>query len=578
MNSHAPSPVPPSVSFRTAALSRLSAMPTPETKVRRDSRLLAQLCGELLRKGHKVAFHAQGQSMHPNLRDGDIVHVSPADSLSLRLCDIALAQTSDGLKVHRVAAIHPSSGEIVTRGDTGQDSDIEVLNVLGKVTAFSRDSSQHSISSLQTRVFHPLASLSLWLRAAAAARLRHFRLFLSLFCLCTAFFIQGVHAQTADLQLTQTASSSAVATNATTQSLGTASTVTWTGGVASFTFPTPLPSGVFTNALLSTTGFTPAGYNRANASITSVNYGTGVVTVALANQSLGTATAATWSNVGGGRISFTFPTPLPSFAVVGAILTTTGFAPAGYNVTSVAITNVNAGTGVIQVSAANPGASPATALGAGTVAPRSSTANGTGTIKPTTSTANGTGTVPFGYTYSEVVTNNSSSATVTSGTITVYMQTPANTIFESAVGTNWTCASPAVGGTGPIVCTYNTTLASGATASTLTLGFQIVAGAASGSTIQSSATVTNSTFVDTVPSSNTSITSVLVEPANTSDLGVSMSVSPTPVFISSTLTYSIRVQNYGQAAAPATSNVLTDVLPSGATGVTFSSISVPSGG
>ena len=619
-------------------------MPTPETKVRRDSRLLAQLCGELLRKGHKVAFHAQGQSMHPNLRDGDIVHVSPADSLSLRLCDIALAQTSDGLKVHRVAAIHPSSGEIVTRGDTGQDSDIEVLNVLGKVTAFSRDSSQHSISSLQTRVFHPLASLSLWLRAAAAARLRHFRLFLSLFCLCTAFFIQGVHAQTADLQLTQTASSSAVATNATTQSLGTASTVTWTGGVASFTFPTPLPSGVFTNALLSTTGFTPAGYNRANASITSVNYGTGVVTVALAapstgtattanwasnvvsftfptplpsfavvgaqltttgftpaaynvtnaiitsvnnatgvvtvalaNQSLGTATAATWSNVGGGRISFTFPTPLPSFAVVGAILTTTGFAPAGYNVTSVAITNVNAGTGVIQVSAANPGASPATALGAGTVAPRSSTANGTGTIKPTTSTANGTGTVPFGYTYSEVVTNNSSSATVTSGTITVYMQTPANTIFESAVGTNWTCASPAVGGTGPIVCTYNTTLASGATASTLTLGFQIVAGAASGSTIQSSATVTNSTFVDTVPSSNTSITSVLVEPANTSDLGVSMSVSPTPVFISSTLTYSIRVQNYGQAAAPATSNVLTDVLPSGATGVTFSSISVPSG-
>jgi uncharacterized repeat protein (TIGR01451 family) len=617
-------------------------MPTPETKVRRNSRLFAQLCGDLLGKGHSVSFRAQGQSMHPNLRDGDIVRVRPADSLSLRLGDIALAQTSDGLKVHRVAAIHPSSGKLVTRGDTGQDSDIEVLNVLGKVIAFTRNNSQHSVSSLQTRVFHPLASLSLWLRAAAATRLKHFGRFLSLFALCTALFIPSVYAQTADLQLTQTASGSAVATNATTQSLGTASTVTWTGGVASFSFPTPLPSGVFTNALLNTTGFTPAAYNLTNASITSVNYatgvvtvalasqtagtattatwtgnvasftfptplpseavvgaqltttgftpavynvtnatitsvnaGTGVITVALASQSLGSATAATWANAGGGRISFTFPTPLPSNVAVGAVITTTGFAPAGYNVTNATVVSVTAGSGIVRVSAANPGAS--TTLGTGTAGPQASTTNGTGTINPTTSTANGTGTVLSGYTYSEVVTNNSSSAIVTSGTITVYMQTPANTIFESAIGTNWTCNSPAVGGVGPVVCTYNTTLASGATAATLNVAFQIVAGTASGSTIQNSATVTNSTFVDTVPSNNTSITSILVEPVNTSDLGVSMSVSPTPVFISSTLTYSIQVQNYGQAAAPATSNVLTDVLPSGSTGVTFSSISVPSG-
>src|SRR5208337_4138401 len=339
---------------------------------------------------------------------------------------------------------------------------------------------------------------------------------------------------------------------------------------------TPLPSFAVVGAQLTTAGFTPAAYNVTNATITSVNTVSGVVTVALPNQSLGAATAATYNN-GTGRISFTFPTPLPSYAVVGALLTTTGFTPAGYNVANVAITNVNAGTGVIQVTAANPGASPATALGTGTVNPRSSTANGTGTINPITSTANGTGTVPAGYTYTEVVTNNSSSAIVTSGTITVYMQTPLNTVFESYFGTNWTCTTPAVGGTGPVICTYNTTLASGATASALTLGYQVVSGTASGTTILSSATVTNSTFVDTVPSNNTSLSSILVEPANPSDLGVSMSVYPTPVFVSSTLTYSIQVQNFGQAAAPATSNVLTDVLPSGATGVTFASISVPSG-
>ena len=294
------------------------------------------------------------------------------------------------------------------------------------------------------------------------------------------------------------------------------------------------------------------------------------MTVALPAQSLGTATAATYA---GGQLRITFPTPLPSNAVAGALVTTTGFAPAGYNVTNATIASIFGGN-QIRITAANPGVSPATARGTGTVGPRNSTANGTATINPITSTTNGTGTVPTGFTYTEQVNNNSSSATVTSGTITAYMQTPANTVFESYAGTNWTCTTPAVGGTGPIICTYNTTLASGAAASPLTLGFQIPSGTADGTTIQSSATVTNSTFVDTTPSNNTSLTSILVEPANTSDLGVTMSVSPTPVFVSSTLTYNITVKNYGQASAPATSNVLSDTLPAT---VTFASISVPSG-
>ena len=181
------------------------------------------------------------------------------------------------------------------------------------------------------------------------------------------------------------------------------------------------------------------------------------------------------------------------------------------------------------------------------------------------------------YTYTEVVTNNNSSATVTTGTITVYMQTPANTTFQAATGTNWTCTTPAVGNAGPVVCTYNTTLASGATASSLTVTFQVAAGTAAGTTIQGSATVTNSTFVDPVPSNNTSLTSIIVEPAATADLGISMSVSPTPVFVTSTLVYNITVQNLGQASAAINSNVLQDTLPSGANGVTFASITVPSG-
>jgi hypothetical protein len=154
--------------------------------------------------------------MHPNLRNGDIVHVSPADSLSLRPGDIALAQTSDGLKVHRVAAIHPSSGKIITRGDAGQDSDREVLNVLAKVTAFSRNNSQHPVSSFETRLLHPLASLLR--RVHLAARRRLSRLFaivpilISFFTL-SCFFAPAVSAQT-DLALTQNASPAVVAPGA----------------------------------------------------------------------------------------------------------------------------------------------------------------------------------------------------------------------------------------------------------------------------------------------------------------------------------------------------------------------------
>ncbi len=181
--------------------------------------------------------------------------------------------------------------------------------------------------------------------------------------------------------------------------------------------------------------------------------------------------------------------------------------------------------------------------------------------------------VSTNYNYTELVTDNGPTL-VGSGTVTVYLQTPANTTFQAFAGTNWACVTPAAGNAGPINCTYNAAVASGASASVLTLTFQVNAGTAAGTTIQSSASVTNSTIVDPVPSNNTSITSIVVEPTATADLGVSMIVAPTPVFVSSNLTYTISVQNLGQAAAPVTASVLSDTLPAT---VTFSSIVIPAG-
>ena len=112
------------------------------------------------------------------------------------------------------------------------------------------------------------------------------------------------------------------------------------------------------------------------------------------------------------------------------------------------------------------------------------------------------------YTYTETVTNNGPNA-VPTGTIIVYQQTPPNTTFRSSAGTNWNCTNPASGNAGPIICTYNAALASGASASALTITMRVNTGTASGTTIQNSATVTSGT-VDPTPANNTSVTLIVV--------------------------------------------------------------------
>ena len=381
-------------------------MRVSDSQVRQDSRLFAELCSFLLRQGNSVRFRVHGESMRPNLLNGDDVLVAPADIAELHRGDVVLVENADGLRVHRVRSCDSTSGDVILRSDTGLEFDPPASRVFGKVLSRRQGPREQSLTALQTRFLHPLRSFARRARLAARNRLsrdsvRVFGLFTFLF-VCAALLAPAAHAQTAELQLTQTA---------------------------------------------------------------------------------------------------------------------------------------------VAVGTTTP---PITAVAAGTT-----------------------------YSYTEVVQNNASSTTVTAGTITVYLQTPANTNYRSyTTGVGWTCTHPGVGAAGPIVCTYNNTLANGATANTLTLNLQVTAGTASGTTIQSSATVTNSTFVDNTPANNTSLTSIIVEPTTSSDMTLSMFVSPTPVFVSSNLTYTIQIQNLGQASAPASTNVLTDTLPAS---VTFSSISVPSG-
>jgi len=174
------------------------------------------------------------------------------------------------------------------------------------------------------------------------------------------------------------------------------------------------------------------------------------------------------------------------------------------------------------------------------------------------------------FTYTEIATNNGPSA-VPVNTLVIYQQTPASTTFQSiTVDANWTCTTPTAGNAGPIICTYKLALANGATtaADPIVIKVTVIAGTAADTTILNSATVTSQT-VDPVPSNNTTVTTVLVEPVADADLALFMTASPTPVFLSSTLTYTIQVQNLGQASSATTVQV-TDTIPTGTTFVSSS--------
>ncbi len=166
-------------------------------------------------------------------------------------------------------------------------------------------------------------------------------------------------------------------------------------------------------------------------------------------------------------------------------------------------------------------------------------------------------------TYTETVTNHGPNAATAA---VLYQQTPPNTTFSSITPpAGWTCGTaPAVGGTGIVLCTANAAMNSNTTTGAFTFIVTVNAGTAAGTTIINSADVTSQT-TDPVPSNNATTTDipVRVEIAGDADLALSMTASPTPVFISSYLSYNIQIQDLGLSNSAYGS--MTDTIPPGTT-------------
>jgi hypothetical protein len=128
---------------------------------------------DLLNRGHAVRFQADGWSMHPTIRYGEIIVIEPVGQAPIRAGDVLLYRRSRSAIAHRVIRLTPSAGgrsTLVLRGDAADccDDPISLDQVLGRVIAVERRGRQRRFGRLAHVWRPPLA--------CALRHLRNYRL------------------------------------------------------------------------------------------------------------------------------------------------------------------------------------------------------------------------------------------------------------------------------------------------------------------------------------------------------------------------------------------------------------------
>jgi len=480
------------------------------------------MCEAVLKNGASVRFHARGLSMQPNINDGEAVELRPATAGEVSKGEIVLAQTGDGLRLHRV--VEKIASGVLTRGDAGMENDAPSVAIIGKAVAIEKAGGRESLEGWAVVLRHSILSLFRRAKLAAVRRITKVcsSLFLAtFFCICV---VGTALAPTASAQADLAVTSNTAAPNPVSP-----------GGQTTFTVVV-INNGPNTATTPTVTFSTPA-----NTTFVSVTRTGGTGTWNCTNPpvgGIGTSTCTRSANM--------------------ASASTATFAYIVLLNTNVPGNTVITGSASISSSTADP--TPANNTVAANVTVNAADLGLTQTAAPAVAQPGGT------ITYTLTLTNNGANAAA--GAV-VYQQTPPNTTFQSVAvspAAGWTCTNPAVGATGQILCSDSANLNS-ATTVTFTIIVNVVAGTASGTVILNSADTT-ATTADPVPTNNASTSSVLIENGAQADLAVTMSAAPTPVFIASNLTYTIQVQNLGLVNT--TNGQLADTIPAGTTFVSSS--------
>lgn len=137
-----------------------------EKKLTCDSKEFGIVSSELLRAGKIIRFTAKGSSMHPLIRDGDVVLIAPLKQGKIHRGDVVLFTVGNGRALlHRVVNIRKSRGkeELLIQGDHSIHSDgyISKSNILGLMLALERGELQIRANHFVYRNLGRLASLYL---------------------------------------------------------------------------------------------------------------------------------------------------------------------------------------------------------------------------------------------------------------------------------------------------------------------------------------------------------------------------------------------------------------------------------
>jgi hypothetical protein len=95
--------------------------------------LRIELARDHLRAGHVLRARAEGDSMWPLVRGGQMVAIEPCDGAALRVGDVALAALGTSLVLHRV--VRADRGRVLLKGDACRAADgwVARADVLGRL-------------------------------------------------------------------------------------------------------------------------------------------------------------------------------------------------------------------------------------------------------------------------------------------------------------------------------------------------------------------------------------------------------------------------------------------------------------
>jgi signal peptidase I len=119
--------------------------------------LFLDISTELLSRGYSIRFRPGGHSMHPTIRDGEVVTVSPVDARMVKRGDILFYRSEHGVIAHRVVRIREEKSAqrvFILRGDASHSCDepVRAEQVLGRVISVERDGRKIDLTNRRFRL------------------------------------------------------------------------------------------------------------------------------------------------------------------------------------------------------------------------------------------------------------------------------------------------------------------------------------------------------------------------------------------------------------------------------------------